>query len=183
MSLEIRTTWSKIGIQTTRPSLEIRQARGEMEIKPQKTEVVIDRELPRVLLDQSACFKESGLKNMGDLAAEAAEIARESALEYTGVLAEEGDRLAQIENPEDAFADVAFSRMEREDNREWTIALMPQSRPQIEVTGHLKIDWQVIEGGMEYQRRYPEFKFRRWTTKIYLQQQGKVEIRYLDQKV
>lgn len=183
MSLEIRTTWSKIGIQTTRPTLEIWQSKGEIEIQPQKMEAVIDRELPRVLLDQSACFNESGLKSMADLAAEAAEIARETALEYTGVLAEEGDRLAQIENPEDGFADVALSRMEREDSSEWTIGLMPQSRPQIEVTGHLEIDWQLIEGSMEYQHRYPEFKCRRGTIDIYLQQQGKVEVRYLDQKV
>lgn len=184
MALEIRTTWAKIGIQTTRPFLEMRQPQGELQIKQQRIKMVVDRELPRVLIDQSACFQECGLKPPSVVAAEAAQLARQKALEYMAIMAAEGDRLGQIENAgEDAIGELSLESMERENSTEWNIAFIPQSRPQYEVTGHLKIDWQVLEGGIKYQQQHPQFKFRPWTTEIYLRQHGEIKIRYLDERV
>ena len=184
MALEIRTTWAKIGIQTTRPGLEIRQPKGELQITRQKVEMIVDRELPRVLIDQSACFKECGSKNTGEIIAETAQLAQRKTLEYIGIMAEEGDYLAQIENRGvDAIGELALERMERENNPEWNIAFIPQSKPEFDVTGHLKIDWRVIRGQIEYQTRAPQISFRPGTTKIYLRQHGKIEFRYIDQKV
>ncbi len=183
MSLEIRTTWAKIGIQTTRPFLEMRQPQGELQIKQQRMKMVVDRELPRVLINQSACFEECGIKSPAVTVAETAELARQNALEYTAIMAAEGDRLGQIENGAgDMIGELSLERMEEENSAEWNIAFIPQSRPQYEVTGHLKIDWQVVEGGMQYQQQYPQFKFRPWTTEIYLRQHGKIEMRYLDER-
>ena len=182
MSLEIRTTWAKIGIQTTRPVLEMRQPKGELQIKQQRLEMAIDREFPRVLIDQSACFKECGIKNTGETVAETAQIAQRKALEYTGMLAAEGDFLAQIENNGEAIAELALERMEREGNAEWNIAFIPQSRPKYDVTGYLQIDWRVIWGQIEYRAQAPQMNFHPGTTKIYLRQHGKIDFRYLDQK-
>lgn len=184
MALEIRTTWAKIGVRTTQPVLEIRQPRGEQQIKRQKVEMVVDREPPRVLIDQSACFKECGIKNMVEMVAETAQLAQRKALEYIGIMAEEGDYLAQIENRgEDPVGELALQSMERESNPEWNIAFIPQSRPKFDVIGHLKIDWRVIQGQIEYRARAPQISFRPGTTKIYLRQPGKIDFRYIDQKI
>jgi hypothetical protein len=183
MPLEIRTTWAKLGIQTTRAFLEMSHPIGQFKRESQRTELVIDRTLPRVLIDQSACFKECGLKNPVELTAEMAEIARQKVLEHTGMMAEEGNRLAQIENPADAVAEIALTRMEQAGASDWTFTMIPRSRPQIEVIGDLKIDWQVIKGRCEYQREYPRYKFHPGAIKFYLEQRGGVEIRYVDRKV
>lgn len=183
MPLEIRTTWAKLGIQTTRAFLEMSQPLGQFERESQRTELVIDRTLPRVLIDQSACFKECGLKNPVELTAEMAEIARQNILKYMGRTAQEGDRLARVDNPADAVAEIARARMEQARAADWTFTMIPQSRPKIEVIGDLKIDWQVIQGRCEYQRQYPRYIFHPGSIKIYLEQRGGVEIRYVDRKV
>lgn len=182
MSLEIRTTWSKLGIQTTRAFLEMSHPSGQFKRESQRTELVIDRTLPRVLIDQSACFKECGLKNPVELTAEVAEIARQSVLEYVRRTAQEGDRLARIDIPADAVAEIALARMEQARAVDWTFTMIPQSRPKIEVIGDLQIDWQVIQGQCEYQREYPRYKFHPGAVKFYLEQRGGVEIRYVDRK-
>lgn len=184
MALEIRTTWSKIGIQTYRPFLEIQQPSGKLKIKSQKTQLVIDRELPRVLIDQSACFKELGFKTPMEFTAEMAQKARQRALEYVGEIAEEGDFLARLEyKGPHPLAELALRRMERDDYLEWNFDLLPKSRPKFDVRGHLKIDWQVLEGKVEFEPRPPQLHYRPWVTKIYLRQQGEVQIRYIDEKV
>ena len=183
MSLEIRTTRAQLGMRTTPPVLEIRQPRGELELKQQKTELVLEREPIQVLIDQSACFKECGVKNTVEIVAEAAQLGREIALEYTGMMAEEGDQLARIENtPEGIIGELALQRMERENDREWNIAFVPQSQPEFEVTGSLKLDWRVLKGLSQFTPRYPQINYQSRKLEIYVQQYGKVEMRYIDQR-
>lgn len=181
MPLEIRTTWPQLGMRTTRPVMRISQPKGELQIKQQKVAMEIDRELPRVLIDQSQCFKELGNKNLVEMAQEAAQLGRERVLEYTGKMAEEGDQLARIEQRRPVIAELAMARMEQE--REWNIAFIPQSRPKIDVTGYLQINWRVLKGQMNYQPRVPKVSFQPGKLAIYMRQYGKVEIHYVDKKV
>ncbi|HHY05987.1 MAG TPA: hypothetical protein GX532_03280 [Clostridia bacterium] len=183
MSLEIRTTWSQLGMRTTPPVLEIKQPQGELKMKQQKTELVMEREPIQVLIDQSRCFYECGIKNTVEITEDAAQIGREIAFEYTGQMAEEGDQLARIENTEeDIIGEIAMQRMERENDREWNIAFIPQSQPEFEVTGSLKLDWRVLKGLSEFIPRYPQIKYQPGNLEIYMKQYGKVEIRYVDQR-
>ncbi|MDD2432477.1 MAG: DUF6470 family protein [Clostridia bacterium] len=184
MSLEIRTTWTQLGMRTTPPVLEIRQPRGELELKQQKTELVMEREPIRVSIDQSRCFYECGVKNTVEIVEDAAQLGREIAFEHTGQMAEEGDQLARIENTaKDIIGELALQRMERENDREWNIAFLPQSQPEFEVTGSLKLDWHVLKGLSQFTPRYPQINYQPGKLKIYIKQYGKIEIRSLDRRV
>ena len=181
MPLEIHTTWPRLGMRTTPARLEINQPQGKLQIRSQKIKQVIDRRLPQVLIDQSQCFKELGCKNPVEMAEEAAALGRQRVLEYIGRLAEEGDYLGQIDYKRPAIAELAQARMEQ--NWAWNIAFLPQSRPQFEVTGHLRINWQVSAGKTDYQPQLPQFRFRPGKLEIYLRQHAQQEIHYLDEKV
>ena len=183
VSLEIRTTWTQLGMRTTPSVLEIRQPRGELALKQQKTEMVIEQEPVQVLIDQSRCFAECGIKNTLEMAEEAAQLGRECTAEYTGQMAEEGEQLARLEDTkEDLIGEQALQRMERTNDREWNIAFVPQSQPEFEVTGSFKLDWRVQKGLFQFTPRYPQINGQPGKLEIYVQQYGKVEIRYLDQK-
>lgn len=181
MPLEIRTTWPQMGMRTTPSRLEIIQPNGELQIKQQKVEMSIDRELPRVLIDQSSCFKELGVKNLVEMTQETAQLARQSVLEYIGKMTEEADRLGQIEYKGPVIAELSLERMEQ--LREFNIAFIPQSRPQFDVTGHLKINWGVREGHAEYQPHFPKISFQPGKLEIYMRRHAKLEMHYIDKKV
>jgi len=182
MSLEIRTTWTQLGIRTTPSVLQMRQSRAAWEQKSQKVEMVLEREPVQVLIDQSRCFAECGIRNTGEIIEEAAQLGRERVLEYTGQMAEEGDCLARIEEQRPVIAELAEERMARANDDEWNIAFVPQSRPEFEVRGSLKLDWRVLKGWSEFTPQYPQISYQPGQLEIYMRQYGKIEFRYLDQK-
>jgi len=185
MSLQIRTTPFILGMRSVPGALEIRQPRGEFKMKQQKIKMVVEQELPKVLIDQSRCFAECGIKNPEEMTRDSANLARQRALEYTGRMAEEGDRLARIEQsgPKGSIiGELALERIELANSAERNIAFIPQSRPEFEVTSSLSIDWQIEKGFIEYIPRYPQISYRPSQLEIYVQQYGKIEFHYLDEK-
>jgi len=152
-------------------------------MKQQKIKMVIEQELPQVLIDQSRCFAECGIKNPGEMTRDSANLARQRAFEYTGRMAQEGDQLARIEQSGpggSTIGVIALERMELANNAERNIAFIPQSQPEFEVTGSLKIDWQVMKGLVEYTPSYPQFSYQPRQLDIYVQQYGKIEFHYVD---
>jgi hypothetical protein len=155
-------------------------------MRQQKIKMMVERELPQVLIDQSRCFAECGIKNPEEMTRDSVNIARQRVLEYTGRMAEEGDRLARIEQSGrggSIIGELALERMEVTNSDEWNIAFIPQSQPEFEVTGSLSIDWQVMKGLVEYTPRYPQISYQPRQLDIYVQQYGKIEFCYIDEKV
>lgn len=185
MSLEIRTTPFVLGMRSVPGVLEIRQPRGDLKIQQQKIQILIERTPPQVLIDQSRCFAECGIKSPAEVVRDSAELGRERAMEYTGRIAEEGDRLARIEEGAgkgSLIGELALEREELANSGEWNIAFVPQSRPEFEVIGSLNIDWRVIKGLVEYIPRYPQISYQPGQLDIYVRQYGKIEFHYLDER-
>lgn len=185
MSLEIRTTPFRLGMRSVPGILEIRQSRGEFNLKQQKIKMMVERDLPKVLIDQSRCFAEYGIKNPEEMARDSADLARQRAFEYTGRMAEEGDRLAQIEQSgrgAKIIGELALERMEMANSAEWNIAFIPQSKPEFEVTGGLSIEWQVVKGLVEYIPRSPQIRYQPRQLDIYVKQYGEIEFRFVDER-
>lgn len=183
MPLSITTTKGQIGIKTTNAYLDMRQPKGEQSIKQIKPQMIIDRELPKVLIDQSQPFSEAGRKSWAEFAAEYAQLGRQQALESIGRIVEDGNRMAQIQNRmPDAIPEIALKNSTPKQH-EFDFALMPTSRPKIEVTGYLNIDWQL--GGVEYSYtpRKPVADYHPGKAEIYMKQYPKTEIRYIDNRV
>lgn len=170
MQFRITHVWPRIEINTipAQQWLEQIPARIEITTQPTKTEMV--GEPFRVEINQYPCFAETGLKNVFDLTRDEAERAKQLVLEGIGRRAEEGDELAAIEHKGNPLAEQAEA-VTNPPPAEFNIAFMPQSRPEITVSGGKKL---LIEPGKV------EISFRPGQV-IHDYQPGKVEI-YLAQK-
>lgn len=119
--LNLQTTPPKVEMETIPPRLEIRQPRGELTI------------------DSTAYYYSIGLKNITDFGRDNAAYGRQEALKAIAATVEEGNRLAQITNPSNVIADLAFeSRFSRRLEIDWAPIAAPiiryQANPaQIEV--------------------------------------------------
>jgi hypothetical protein len=120
------------------------------------SKMIIDRQLPRVIIDQRQCFSEAGLKGIADFSAESVQYAYQKAAEGIDQIVYEGNRMAMIENDmPDAVSEIAFEKgLEYKD---WTIDIIPKSRPKIEIEGHLNIDWEA-EKLNSYKENYQSYK-------------------------
>lgn len=183
MPLSITTIKGQIGIKTTNAYLDIRQPKGEQSIRQVKPQMIVDRELPKVLIDQSQPFSEAGRKSWAEFAAEYAQLGRQQALEGIARIVDDGNRMAQIQRKmPDAIPEIAFKNAMPKQH-EFNFALMPTSRPKIEVTGHLNIDWQL--GGVEhsYTPRKPVAEYSPGKAEIYMKQYPDIEIKYVDTRI
>lgn len=182
MPLSITTVKGQIGIETTNAYLDMRQPKGEQSIRQIKPQMMIDRQLPKVIIDQSQPFAEAGRKPWSQVAAEYAQLGRQQALEGIARIVDDGNRMAMIQRkmPE-AIPEIAFKNSMPKQH-EFNFAVIPTSRPKIDVTGYLNIQWQL--GGVEhsYTPRRPEADYRPGKVDIYMKQYPKTEIRYIDNK-
>jgi len=183
MPLSITTIKGQIGIETTNAYLDIRQPKGEQSIRQIKPQMIIDRELPKVLIDQSQCFAEVGRKPWSQVAEEYAQMGRQQALEGIARIVDDGNRMAMIQRgmPE-AIPEIAFKNSMPKQH-DFNFAMIPTSRPKIDVTGYININWQL--GGVEYSYipRRPEVDYYPGKVDIYMKQYPKIEIRYIDNRV
>ena len=97
--IDITTKRADMGLTTTRPELNIETEPATVEIGQPNGELEIDWEPYRASY---------GIKNNMEFARDCAELGRQTALETIGRMAEDGDRLAQIESGEDAPVALAI---------------------------------------------------------------------------
>ena len=170
----------QIGINTYNGNFDIRQPQGQLSIKQIKAEMRVDQELPQVIIDQYQCFAEAGLKNTIDLTKANAQWAYQKWIEGIGRRCQEGEMLAAIErgNP---IPDIA------ENNAypiyDYNIDLMPKSRPSIDFTGYIDINWQLGGAEVNYQPQKPMIEYQRGKVDIYMEQWPNLEISYVDEKI
>lgn len=180
MGIVINTVKAQIGVKSTPGVQTIQQPKGILEINKTKTEMNIDKELPKVNIDQHQCFAEAGLKNIFELIEENAQLGKQRAYEAIGRIVDEGNRLASIENGFSAIPDIAYENMGME--REFNVKFIPQSRPEITVTGHLNINWQIGKTETHYTPKKPIISYQTGKVEVYLRQKPSIEMKYIDKK-
>jgi hypothetical protein len=137
MGLEIRTVPAKLHVETTRPRLDIKTRRAQLKVSHTNTELDVHTEMPRVIIDSDECFDSIGLMDPINLMRKAAQQGMKQALEYTGKVAEDGDRMAELENPADPIPEIALRDAYPE--HEFVLDFIPKGRPKITVTGGVRI--------------------------------------------
>jgi hypothetical protein len=153
MSLVINQTYAKLNIQTTPSNLAIETRSAKLELTHKEASVEIHTELPRVEVDQYECFATSGLMSANDLTREAAQMALQQALAYISKVAGDGDSMAAIESKTNPIPSI----VERDafPEKEFGMDVMPKARPQITVTGGIRIQSPgSSEGNYGVQGRY-----------------------------
>lgn len=172
--LEHNTTWGKMNIE---------QPKGEQSITQIPPRMEIDRELPKVIIDQYQCFAEAGLKNYRDLTLDNVQFAKQKVAEAISRIISDGRRMASIENnmPE-AIPELA-KRNSQKPEKQFIFDLIPKSRPKIDVTGHLNINWQLGKADINYRPVKPNIDYQRGSVDIYLKQRPSIEINFIDEKI
>lgn len=184
MKIQMHSTMAQIGLENKKSVQTIRQPKGDLNIKQEKPEMIVDREIPHVIIDQSQCFAEVGLKRVTDVFKECAELGQQALFEEIGRIAQEGDRLARIEEGIDLrslLADMA-------EERAWhsvdiNIDIAPKSRPNIEVQGHLKVDWKLGGALIDYKPNKAITRYQPGDVNIYIKRWNKLDINVVDEKV
>lgn len=182
MGLSIRTTNIQLGIERTPSSLQIETQNAGLELHQKHAEVNITTEKPRVLIDQYECFAEAGLKNNYDFSREAAQLGYQQLMKYIGETASDGNTLAAIERGGNAISSIAARKASPEKN--FGLAFIPQSRPKIDVTGSLDLQWdrngEGIYNGVEgnYIPGYANINFEPTKINIFVKQYPSINIKY-----
>lgn len=181
-NLSITSVKGQIGINTINARLDISQPKGEQSLRQIKPKMTIDKEHPKVLIDQSECFSEIGLKSRDEFMREYAELGKQGALEAIARICEDGDRMAQIHKKMPPAIPEIAEKNATPPMREFNIDFIPKSRPKIEVTGSLDINWQL--GGIEYsyEPRKPMVTYNPGKVEIYMKKYPELDIKFIDDR-
>ncbi|MGE4271290.1 MAG: DUF6470 family protein [Desulfitobacterium sp.] len=126
--LNLKTTRPMLEMETTPPSLEISQPRGKLTI------------------DSTDYYHSIGHKTMTALSQENFDRGKQAALEAIAATVAEGNRLAQITNPSNAFADLAFeSRFAQKGELSWEPIAAPSIRYEVS-----PVQIEAIRGKVNY---------------------------------
>lgn len=182
MGLSIHTTNIQLGIERipSRMQMETQNAKLELHQKPAKLSITSEK--PKVLIDQYECFAEEGLKSTGDLLKEAAQLGYQQAMDFIGKTAADGNILAAIENGGNPIKDIAVRDSSPE--KSFGMVCMPRSRPKIDVTGSLDMQWDWDQKGarngveMEYTPGNVNINFVPGKINISVLQYPSVNVRY-----
>lgn len=182
MALSIQTTDIRLEYSRTPCRLEIETQNARLLYRQKHARVNITTEKPKVLIDQYDCFAEAGLKGNYDFTREAAQRAYRQVMEYIGKTASDGKALAAIENGGDPIRAIAVR--DAYPQHEFGLGFVPRSRPKIEVTGSVNIDWERnwegVNNGVEgtYTPGGVSIGFEPAKLSIYVKQYPSVDIRY-----
>lgn len=107
LCLNIRQQNAQISINTTRPVLHLHTTLPQVEMSTEPAKLEIHQAQGQLEIDQTPCRYSIGLKNFHDMARDIAQEGRQAVLDGIARIAEEGDRMAHIENKEDAIVNIA----------------------------------------------------------------------------
>ncbi|AGA70319.1 hypothetical protein Desdi_2907 [Desulfitobacterium dichloroeliminans LMG P-21439] len=143
--LEYTIQNAQLNQKTTHPILEMERIPPRLEISQPKGKLTID---------STEFYHSIGLKTREALSKECAERGRQATLDAIAATIVEGNRLAQITNPSNAFADLAFeSRFSKKGELSWEPIIAPSVRyeaipPQIEVIEG-KVNYNLVRGSVD----------------------------------
>ncbi|MBM7582626.1 hypothetical protein JOD02_001483 [Caldicoprobacter guelmensis] len=177
MLLRITTTPALIGIRTQPAQLEIDTSRPFVEMQHQPPRLNIQTQPAKVYIDQYECFAELGYKNFLDLARAQAQKGYQRVMEYIAQTAQDGDRLAAIEQGGNPIADIAEERSYHTPEPE-PISL-PFPKPRFFVTGGVSIDYYPGEVHFNAVVHPVRYRVTLHKVDIYLRQYPSITIEYV----
>ena len=179
-NLRITTRNAEFEMSQTSGTYSIEQPKGEQSIVQTKAKMHIDKQAPRVIIDTYEQRAELGMKNNMDLLIDAKQLARQSLMSAIGRIVSDGNRMANItKNMPLAIPELA-ERNSKPTMHEFNFALLPISRPNIDVEGHLNIDWEIGGANIDYKPQKPKIEYARGNLNISMKQYQEINIEYID---
>jgi hypothetical protein len=187
MGLSISHTDIQIGMERTPSKLNIETQNARLDLHQTYAKLNIRTDPPRVLIDQYECRASAGLKNDYDLLQEASQRAYQHIMEYIGQTAEDGDRLAAIQNRGNPIVDIAVR--DANPQHEFGIGFIPKVRPAIDVTGSIQIEPVLDENGAtngvkgDYTPGVVTYSYEPGQINVYVKRYPSVNIQYVSNNI
>lgn len=181
LRLEITTQPALLGLSTRYPRVEVDYHPQSVRIESTPPDLEIEFELPTVEVDASKPRAELGATSPLDFARQLASAGRRAMDEATRRWAQEGDRLARIEEGTD-IPELAEERAWPEDRRQLNVDVAPKSL--IDVTVHGSLEVEITPGQVDVDVAFEpvSISWRRGAVKSYLVQKASIEIRAVGER-
>lgn len=178
IKLTMQSQPALIGMQTTPGKQSIKQELPVMEIKQEHAKVEIETSLPKVEIDQRQCFSESGLKSIFELNNDNAANSVNLLQASIGRIVDQGNQLAAIGSGSgNVISEQASYNAFDQFDKDFNMATMPQSRPEIKVTlGTLDLNVTGGKAIMTPRLKDPEINYEPGKVSIYLKQMNSLTI-------
>jgi len=106
--IQIQQGYSKIGLEITKGQWSIEQPKAELNMRQQAGNLEINYTPGKLDIDQSKAWAALGVGTSMEMIDRIAQNAMESSMQNIAEIAHAGDRMMQITNKNNAFADLAY---------------------------------------------------------------------------
>ncbi|NEN85109.1 DUF6470 family protein [Paenibacillus elgii] len=176
LRLSIRQAFGQIGIQTQNATTDIRSPMGQLSIEQQPAQMDFHSEPGELSIDSSAAWSALGsgphLEWLNSIYSQLPNIA----LQGIAKIVENGNRMAQIHNPRNAFAEIAQNAFSDDSPIEY---VGPASNMNVKVHYEARPAVTNIEPGkvnIEYTPMKPEVQYNPGRVEIYMKQMNWIDI-------
>jgi hypothetical protein len=179
--IEIRSVSGQIGIDKTPGQLRIDHRRSEISVQNTPARLQIQKEMPAVVIDASECWNERGYKTVERFLADNTARSKQKVTEHIAATAREGRRMGDIGRSPDTrllIAQIAKEKCARP--VELGIVRVPESRPQIQVTGYLDMRWSESDIQFDVSRHEVSIRYQPSQLHFYMRRKPEIHINIVD---
>lgn len=175
--IQIRQQYGKIGIDSDLGEYRIRQPQAEMRIESKPAQLHITSHKPEMTIDQTRAFEAYNGGKMVPFYQRIYSQINQLWLNQMAQIVEEGNRMAAIHLPGNAFSEIATNRaMEEDPHLDY---LGPASFDNVDISFHVQpLDVQVDYGSLQIdvETHKPEIEYYKGKMEIYMRQLPSLEI-------
>lgn len=176
LRLSISQVYGQIGIDTHNASQSMESPRGDLSIEQPQAAMSIEQPSGELTVDSTEAWNALGegphLQFMSNIYSQSSSIA----LQGIARRVEEGNRMAQITNGSNAFAEIAFNNLHDSNPIEYTtgasnlnVKLNYDAKPAI-------IDIEPQEANIQYTPKKPDIQYNPGSVEIYMKQMNSIDI-------
>ncbi|XOK61311.1 DUF6470 family protein [Paenibacillus elgii] len=176
LRLSIQQTLGQIGMQSQNASTDMRSPRGQLSIEQHPAQMDFHSEPGELRIDSSAAWAALGsgphMEWMNSIYSQAPGIA----LQGIARIVENGNRMAQIHNPRNAFAELAQNAFSNESSVQY---VGPASNMNVKIQYEAKAAVTNIEArkaDIQYTPMKPEIRYNPGRVDIYMRQMNSIDI-------
>ncbi|MDR1204205.1 MAG: DUF6470 family protein [Peptococcaceae bacterium] len=179
--IEIRSVSGQIGIEKTPGQLRIDHRRSEISVQNTPARLQIQREKPAVVIDASECWNERGHKTVERFLADNTAESKRKVTENIAAAASQGRRMGDIGRSPDTrllIAQIAKEKCARPAELRFT--RIPDSRPQVQVTGYMDMRWSDSDIQFDVSRHDVSIQYQRSQLRFYMMRKPEIHINLVD---
>ncbi|BCJ87866.1 DUF6470 family protein [Effusibacillus dendaii] len=174
--LEIHQITGKVGLETTPSTFQIDQRPADLQIRQIPADLKIQRTPAVLIIDYRPANTAYGQRGIVDFMTHAGDQAHLQVLDNIGSIAQDGDRMMDITNKQDAFADLAFQHQFDQSVIQDTDPPSANPVPIRVNPSVLDVKWQ--KNGVQIQANYftPKITATAGALKVYVREEPSISV-------